>query len=146
MQFRLRTMMIGIGLLAVASMLTIGWLRRPVTGRTHSGESFQLTGHSALVHCVMTNDADSLRRLLTIDTYDLDHVEQEGQWTLLQQALQHGSVGTTTVLLENGANPNAASEGTPTPLELAHRNGNPDLIAVVIQFGANDSNQSTNSN
>ena len=138
MQFRLRTIMIGVCLLAVASMLTVNWLRRPVTGHTLTGESFQLTGHDALLHCVMTNDADSLQRLLIMDKYDLDRTAKNGEWTLMQHALQHGCVSTTTLLLENGADPNAASDGTPTPLELARRNGHPDLIAVLIRFGAID--------
>ncbi len=138
MQFRLRTIMIGVCLLAVASMLTGNWLKRPVTGHTLTGESFQLNGHDALLHCVMTNDADSLQRLLIMNTYDLDRFAKNGEWTLMQHALQHGCVSTTTLLLENGADPNAASDGTPTPLELARRNGRPDLIAVLIRFGAID--------
>ncbi len=138
MQFRLRTIMIGVCLFAVASMLTVNWLNRPVTGHTLTGESFQLTGHDALLHCVMTNNADSLQRLLIMDTHDLDRSVKNGEWTLLQHALQNGFVSTTTLLLENGADPNAASDGTPTPLELAHRNRRPDLIAVLIRFGAID--------
>jgi ankyrin repeat protein len=130
-------MIIVVFLLAVASMLTVNWLRRPVTGRTLTGESFQLTGHDALLQCVMTNDADSLQRLLMMDTYDLDR-SKKGEWTLMQHALHHGCVSTTTVLLENGADPNAASDGTPTPLELARRNGHPDLIDVLTRFGAEE--------
>ena len=138
MQFRLRTIMIGVCLLAVALTLSVNWLRRPVTGHTLTGESFQLTGHDALLHCVMTNDAESLQRLLMMDRYDLDRSAKNGEWTLMQHALQHGCVSTTTLLLEHGANPNAANPGTPTPLELARRNGHPDLVAVLIRFGAID--------
>ncbi|MCC9641613.1 ankyrin repeat domain-containing protein [Rhodopirellula sp. JC740] len=138
MPFRLRTILSVVTVIAVALMLTMNWLRRPVTGRTLDGQKFQLAGHDALIHCVMTNDATALRRLLAMDSYELDRVGDPGDWTLLQHALHPGCVETTELLLDNGANPNLAGNGTPHPLELARRNGHPDLIAVLSQFGATE--------
>ncbi len=138
MQIRLRTILIAITVIAVALMLTENWLRRPVTGNTHDGQAFQLAGDDALILCVMTNDATSLRRLLALNSYDLDRVGNPGDWTLLQHALHHGCIATTKILLEHGANPDVAGEGTPTPLELAHRNGHPELLALLREFGATE--------
>jgi hypothetical protein len=136
MKFRLRTMMIVVGLLAVASLLTVNWLRRPVEGRLLTGQSFQLSGHDALFHCVLNNDAESLGRLLLMDSYDLDRVIPGNPWTLLQHAVHRRSLRTTTLLLENGANPNAAAKGTPTPSELAQRSGDPELIDVLDRYAS----------
>ncbi len=110
------------------------WLRRPVVGSTHDGKSFQLAGHDALMHCVMTNNSESLNRLLAMDKYDLDRSPGNGQWTLLQTALQHSCLETTSLLLRYGANPNFASTGTPLPLELAQRSGQPKLVALVQEY------------
>ncbi len=110
------------------------WLRRPVVGSTHDGKSFQLAGHDALMHCVMTNNSESLNRLLAMDEYDLDFEPGNGQWTLLQTALQHNCLETTSLLLRHGANPNCASKGTPLPLELAKRSGRKQLVALVQNF------------
>ncbi|MCA9061669.1 MAG: protein kinase [Planctomycetaceae bacterium] len=110
------------------------WLRRPVDGRTLDGMSFQMTGEDALLHCVMTNNADALNRLLTMDRYDLDAMAQRGQWTLLQHALHHGNADTTALLLKHGADPQNVADGTPTPLELAERSGDPRLIAIMQRY------------
>jgi serine/threonine protein kinase len=114
------------------------WLRRPVVGSTHDGKSFQLAGHDALMHCVMTNNSEALNRLLTVDKYDLDFSPGNGQWTLLQTALQHSCLETTSLLLQHGANPNFASKGTPLPLELAKRSGRKELVALVQKYLAHD--------
>ncbi len=110
------------------------WLRRPVAGRTLDGKSFQLTGHDALMDCVMRNNSEALNRLLTMDKYDLDFSPRNGQWTLLQLAILHGCIETTSLLLRHGANPNFASEGTPLPLELAKRSGRKELVALVQKY------------
>lgn len=136
MQFRLLTLIMVICLISVAFAAAQYWMRRPVTGKTLDGREFSLIGYDALLHCVMTNDAYSLRRLLLMNRYDLDAGASQGQWTLLQLALQHGCVETTTLLLENGADANVASDGTPSPLELARRSGNSDLMVVLNRFGA----------
>jgi hypothetical protein len=110
------------------------WLRRPVVGKTLDGKSFQLTGHDALMDCVMRNNAESLNRLLTMDKYDLDLSIRDGQWTLLQIALLHNCVETTSLLLRHGADPNFASKGTPQPLELAQRSGRKELVVLVQKY------------
>ena len=110
------------------------WLRRPVVGSTHDGKSFQLAGHDALMHCVMTNNSEALNRLLTMDKYDLDFSPRNDQWTLLQTALQHNCLETTSLLLRHGASPNFSSKGTPLPLELAQRSGRKDLVALVQRY------------
>ncbi|MFM2219955.1 MAG: Serine/threonine-protein kinase PknB [Planctomycetota bacterium] len=110
------------------------WLRRPVVGSTHDGKSFQLAGHDALMHCVMTNNSEALNRLLTVDKYDLDYCPLHGQWTLLQTALQRSCLGTTSLLLQHGANPTFASKGTPLPLELAKRSGRKELVTLVQKY------------
>jgi serine/threonine protein kinase len=110
------------------------WLRRPVVGSTHDGKSFQLAGHDALMHSVMTNNSEALNRLLTMDKYDLDFSPSNGSWTLLQTALQHSCLETTSLLLRHGANPNFASKGTPLPLELAKRSGRIELVALLQEY------------
>ncbi len=110
------------------------WLRRPVVGSTHDGKSFQLAGHDALMHCVMTNNSEALNRLLTMDNYDLDFSPGNGKWTVLQIALLHNCVETTSLLLRHGANPSFASKGTPLPLELAERSGRKELVALVQKY------------
>jgi hypothetical protein len=107
------------------------WLRRPVVGSTHDGKSFQLAGHDGLMHCVMTNNSEALNRLLTMDKYDLDFSPGNGQWTLLQTALQRSCLETASLLLQHGAKPTFASNGTPLPLELAKRSGQKELVALV---------------
>jgi hypothetical protein len=137
MRFRLRTLLIIVCLLAIALAITVNWVRRPVTARTMDGHKFDLHGRDALLHCVMTNDSKSLSRLLLIDKYDLDRCGGGGgNWTLLQQAVQHGYIETTTALLENGANPNVTYETVPTPLQMAERSGYPKLLGVLKEFGA----------
>jgi len=84
----------------------------------------------------MTNDSENLGRLLLLDSYDLDKASRAGDWTLLQNAIHHRCLGTTTVLLENGADPNHTNEPVPTPLELAERLGSPELIKVLKDYGA----------
>jgi hypothetical protein len=82
----------------------------------------------------MTNNSEALNRLLTMDKYDLDFSPSNGSWTLLQTALQHSCLETTSLLLRHGANPNFASKGTPLPLELAKRSGQKDLVALVQKY------------
>jgi hypothetical protein len=121
------------------------WQRRPVVGSFHDGKSFQLAGHDALMHCVMTNNSEALNRLLTMDKYDLDFSPGNGQWTLLQTALQRSCLETTSLLLQHGANPNFASKGTPLPLELAKRSGRKVLVALVQKYlESNAPNSQTN--
>jgi uncharacterized protein (TIGR03067 family) len=110
------------------------WLRRPVAGRALDGKSFQLAGHDALLDCVMRNNSEALNRLLTMDNYDLDFSPRNGQWTLLQTALLHECVETTSLLLQHGANPTFASKGTPLPLELAQRSGRNELVELVQKY------------
>ena len=110
------------------------WLRRPVAGRTLDGKSFQLAGHDALLDCVMRNNSEALNRLLTMDKYDLEFSPRNGQWTLLQTALLHECVETTSLLLQHGANPTFASKGTPLPLELAQRSGRKELVELVQKY------------
>jgi hypothetical protein len=116
-----------------------------VVGSFHDGKSFQLAGHDALMHCVMTNNSEALNRLLTMDKYDLDFSPGNGQWTLLQTALQRSCLETTSLLLQHGANPNFASKGTPLPLELAKRSGRKVLVALVQKYlESNAPNSQTN--
>lgn len=136
MRFRIRSLLIATFLIAFAAAVGVTWLRRPVAGRTLDGERFELTGHAALLHCVMTNDADSLRRLLMIDRYDLEAQTAGGQWSLLQHSLHRRNIETAALLLENGADPNFAAEGTPTPMKLAERAGQPELVALLKSYGA----------
>lgn len=110
------------------------WLRRPVVGSTLDGKSFQLAGHDALMDCVIRNNSETLNRLLTVDKYDLDFSPSNGSWTLLQTALQHSCLETTSLLLRHGANPNFASKGTPLPLELAKRSGRKQLVALMQKY------------
>ncbi|MCA9192887.1 MAG: ankyrin repeat domain-containing protein [Planctomycetales bacterium] len=140
MQFRLRTVfaLLVIGGITTASIAR--WLRRPVTSNTLDGQSFQLAGPSALLYCVMTSDADTLSRMLMMQKYDLDKTASPEQWTLLQHALLHECLDTTTLLLKHGANPNYANKGTPTPLELARRAFRQDLVDVLLEYGAKDLN------
>ncbi|MCA9059504.1 MAG: protein kinase, partial [Planctomycetaceae bacterium] len=110
------------------------WLRRPVEGRTLDGKTFSMSGNDALWLCVMNNDASSLSRLLTMDRYDLEALAARGEWTLLQHAIHHNCLETTELLLRHGADPIFAAPGTPPPLELAERGGNPALISLVQEY------------
>lgn len=134
MQFSLRTLMAATLVAAIACAAAAMWLRRPVAGRTLDGTEFQLTGRDALVHCVMTNDAKNLRRLLLVNRSDLD--TPFGDWTLLQYAVHQQSVACTRLLLVHGADPNLTNGGVPTPLEMAEEKGDPALVAVLREFGA----------
>jgi ankyrin repeat protein len=80
-----------------------------------------------------------------MDKYDLDFRPVNGQWTLLQTALQRSCLETTSLLLQHGANPNFASKGTPLPLELAKRSGRKVLVALVQKYlESNAPNSQTN--
>ncbi|MCA9121313.1 MAG: ankyrin repeat domain-containing protein [Planctomycetaceae bacterium] len=137
MKFRLRTLLIAVSLAAVATFATVQWLRRPVNAKTLDGREFRLQGQDALLYCVMTNDSQTLPRLLSIDTYDLNHIGGgAGSWTLLQQAVHHRCIETITILLQHGADPNLTSGSTPTPLQIAEQIGHRDLINVLKEFGA----------
>lgn len=136
MQFKLRTLFIFVGLITFVVSFSIAWLRRPIVGRMIGGQRFELSGFDALLHCVMNNDAVSLNRLLTMDRYKMEWTSRDGDWTLLQLALQHGCVATTRVLLEHDADPNFFQKGTPSPLELARRSGNPELTLLLTRYGA----------
>ena len=137
MRFNLRTLLSIVTLVAVACTVAAVWLRRPVVVQSINGREIHLSDRAALLPCVMTNDAKSLRRLLLIDTYDLDRIGGGGgNWTLLQQAAHHGYVEMTTVLLEYGADPNRCFGSIPTPLQMAERIGKPELAKVLKEYGA----------
>ena len=138
MRYYIRSLLIIVGLAALACLFIVSWLRGPVIGRTKDGTEFELRGRDAILHCVMTNDAESLQRVLLIDRYDLDASGASGTWTFLQLALQHQCYETTEILLKNKADPNHAPTGTPLPIELAKRSGSPEIVELLLKYGAGD--------
>ena len=114
------------------------WARRPVWFSTKDGAKYPMHGYSAVVGCVLRKDHQSLSRLLLLDRYDLNRPSSpsSGQgWTLLQHAIHLGSAECVEILLENGADPNLAYGGSPTPLELARRKQRQDIIALLKKHG-----------
>ena len=77
--------------------------------------------------------AESLQRLLR---YGIDP-NDDSRWdsSLLHQAVKQKSVRLAQILLENGADPNR-SRFIGTPLHLAAKQGLPDMIRTLIQYGA----------
>ncbi len=136
-QFGTKAIFLATVLVALVLVATTSWIRRPVNMHTLDGKKFPTQGIDAIWVCVMQADHQNLSRLLMIDQFDLNRPSSppEGGWTLLQHAVFRGSVECVEILLENGADPNLAYGGSPTPLELARRKHKQDIIALLKQHG-----------
>jgi hypothetical protein len=138
MQLRLQTLFIALLMSAIATACTVAWLRRPVKARTKAGQEISFEGQHAVLHCVMIADAKNLRRLLLIDSYDLNRIGAGGgNLTLLQRAVTRSNAEETVrVLLENGADPNLNADGTHSPLDMASEALNAKVVAILRDAGA----------
>jgi len=86
-------------------------------------------------HPMAVNMADSLREFLSQDPMNVYQSDDKG-WTMLhQQALAGTAIG-VSILLEHGADPNAAANDGTRPLELAQSLGWKQVIEVLISHGA----------
>jgi ankyrin repeat protein len=61
----------------------------------------------------------------------------EKRFTLLMEAARGGSLDTASLLLENGANPNAETSHYHTALLFASANGNLKMVELLVKNGAN---------
>lgn len=134
LQFRIKSLLLIILLVALVLTLSMWWARRPVIVYSKDGTAYPMRGYSAVLACVMHGDDENLSRLFMFDSYDLN--QPSTSWTILQHAiqLQHGKC--VRILLENGADPNLHFNG-PKPLDIAQRKGNREIIALLKEHGAN---------
>ncbi len=82
-----------------------------------------------------------VRRLLDAGA-PIDAKQERSGWTALIAAIRAGKTDVATLLLERGANPNAAGLTGYTPLMAATQQGNVALLRILLLRGANP-NQAT---
>ena len=92
------------------------------------------TGESALMLASLKGNVLAVRAMLERGAA----VNQEG-WTALHYAATSGQTAITELLLDKQAQVNALSPNQTTPLMLAARSGNIELVKLLLQRGANDS-------
>jgi len=86
-------------------------------------------------HPMSENMAQPLRDQLAKDPSTLSHKDARG-WTLLHHQALAGSLATVRVLLEHGADPNAATHDKTTPLQLAKSLNWTEVTALLEAKGA----------
>jgi hypothetical protein len=106
-----------------------------IEGRTKAGTTFQLTGRDAIQYCVMVNNAEGLRRLLS-EGHDIMRPCGDGSWTFLHVAVQQGSRDCAELLLEHKADANATIEGGRTALQIAEDAGDKQMSELLRKYGA----------
>jgi hypothetical protein len=92
-------------------------------------------GRPALFHAATFGYTDIARRLIEKGA-DANHGEATGAVTALMVASLNGATGTVELLIRSGADVNARA-GNATALTEAMRRGYPDVIALLLQAGAN---------
>lgn len=88
--------------------------------------------HSAAMAACVSGQVDALYFLLDQGNYDLN----VGEPTILKAACYKNQVSCARVLLKYGASPNAAERGHRTPLQIASCTDSVDMMAVLIDAGA----------
>ena len=110
------------GMLAITLLLTTG-----VTAAT---------ANLQLVDAVENRDSDAARALLEApEGIDVNATQPDGT-TALHWAAHWDQADITDLLLQAGANPNAANRYAVTPLSLASENGNAAIVASLLGAGA----------
>ena len=74
-------------------------------------------------------------RLLVAAGADVS-ARQHGGYTALHSAAQHGSIALMDLLLDRGADPNAAAEDGPRPIDFAREKGHAEAVAHLVARGA----------
>lgn len=86
-----------------------------------------------LGQAVQDGNVDLIRDFLAYGA-SIDEIDDEGL-TPLHVAVLHGHIPMAKFLLTKGANPNRASDGLPTPLQLAEQNvDNPDMAKLLRSY------------
>lgn len=68
---------------------------------------------------------------------DVNYQHPEAMVSALVVAISQGQTAVVDVLLAHGANPNLAAElGALTPLQAAQQQGCPDMVALLLRYGA----------
>lgn len=86
-------------------------------------------------HPMAVNMADSLRDFLNEDPMNV-YITDDNGWTMLHQQALAGTVIGVSILLEQGADPNAVTSDGATALQFARSLGWKQVIDVLISHGA----------
>ena len=93
--------------------------------------------HEELIVAARRNDVERIEQIAR-QGVDLDepYEHSDNHWTPLQTATDKQRVDAVRVLLEWGADPDAAQGGNPPPLRMARDAGNQAIVKLLIDAGA----------
>jgi hypothetical protein len=94
-------------------------------------------GRTQLHHCARNGLTSSVKRLLSIRNINVHVKADESGATSLHAAAYNGHIEISRLLLQNGADVNAKSNGGYTPLHSAAIFGNVDILHLLVENGAN---------
>jgi hypothetical protein len=101
-------------------------------------------GRTQLHYCADNGLTTSVKRLLSIRNINVNVKDDGDGWTPLHWAALNGHVEITRLLLQNGAEVNAESNGGWTPLHWAASQGYIDILHLLVENGADLEAQSNN--
>ncbi|MBM3862784.1 MAG: hypothetical protein FJ385_02360 [Verrucomicrobia bacterium] len=92
--------------------------------------------HPTIDDAIAKDDLEDVRAHLAANPQSANQGGKPGSRPPLEQAILRNRTRIAHVLIDAGANPNAASGATRTPLHLAVERNNPEIAAALLKAGA----------
>ena len=109
-------------------------IRRLLAAGRHADAGRDVT--SALIRAARSGVIEAMSALIGAGA-NVDRRDSRARWTVLLHAIHKRRVTAVRLLLEHGADPNAATPGGVTPLLMSADDPNPTIVTLLLAHGAN---------